>query len=104
MWKVIKQPFLHLLSDVPNTSLNIEIVNHIRKLMVQSNSKWRLQLRGRGVNKAGETMLNELRLRKPRFKNVKRWDGFPLKYSSKFSVYIEPRKIEHNRTNLGSYR
>lgn len=95
--KETRQPYLHLLSNIPNNTLNIILVEEIRKLMKKSNSKWRIDIRGRGVNEPGEEMLQEMRKNRPHARNIKRWDGFPLKYSSKFSVYIRPREIETNK-------
>ena len=103
----MKQPFLHLVSEIPNSTLNIIIIEEIRKLMIKSNSKWRLQLRGRGVNEQGQEMLDartERNKERGWLRPMKRWDGFPLKCSEKFSVYIEPRKIKANQIDKYTWR
>ena len=94
-----KQPFEHLISNIPNTPLNREIINELKRMMVASNSKWRLQLRGRGVYEQEQAELDrrtEINKHRGWLRPMTRWDGFPLKYSSKFSVYIQPRKIKQN--------
>jgi len=102
-----KQPYEHLISNIPNTPLNREIINELKKMMIKSNSKWRIQLRGRGVNEQGQQELDrrtEANKHRGWLRPMKRWDGFPLKYSEKFSVYIRPRRIKHNKTKYGHYK
>ena len=98
-----KQPYEHLISNIPNTPLNIEVINELKKMIVKSNSKWRIQLRGRGINERGQKALEGMR-KLPQWKCIKRWDGFPLKYSEKFSIYIRPRRIKNNKTKYGHYK
>jgi len=83
----MKQPFEHLIHNIPNTTANLMIINAFRQMVADSNSKWMLVVRGRGLkkelaNKDGYT--------------PSRGGGTAIYYASKLSVYVRPRKIKQN--------
>ena len=81
-----EKPFGHLISNIPNTPLNLAIINQFREMTRNSDSAFQIIVRGRGLKKD---------LAKKDGYRPSRGGGTAIPYASKLSIYIRPRKLKH---------